>query len=127
MADAAASQPLLVLTTEADSARAEGLARRVLEARLAACVSLRPLQSLYHWQGAIETAAEVQLLFKTDSRRLSALENLVHALHSYRTPEWIHWPVAADSAYGQWLEEELSPDVAGPDPEDPPGDGDPAG
>ena len=68
------TQPVLALTTEADQPRAEALARLALEARLAACVALRPVQSLYHWQGAIETASEVQVLFKTSSAQLDALE-----------------------------------------------------
>ena len=38
---------VLVLTTEADQARAQALAEALLERRLVACVSLQPLQSLY--------------------------------------------------------------------------------
>lgn len=102
-------QAVLALTTEADQPRAEALARLALEARLAACVALRPVQSLYHWQGAIETAAEVQVLFKTNSARLGALEVLVHERHSYACPQWLHWPAGVSHAYGDWLLAELSP------------------
>jgi periplasmic divalent cation tolerance protein len=106
---AAAAQPVLALTTEADQARAEGLARLALEARLAACVALRPVQSLYHWQGAIESATEVQLLFKTSSHRLAALEQLMLQRHSYSCPQWLHWPAGASRGYDQWLDAELRP------------------
>jgi periplasmic divalent cation tolerance protein len=44
---------VLVLTTEADGERAEALARAILERRLAACVALLPLTSLYRWQGQL--------------------------------------------------------------------------
>ncbi|KMM16574.1 hypothetical protein SYNGFB01_10610 [Synechococcus sp. GFB01] len=107
------------------------MARRVLKQRLAACVTLTPLRSLYHWQGAIETATEVQLLFKTDSARLTALQELVHRLHSYSCPEWLHWPVTASAGYGAWLGAELtaplSLDAGPPGPEDPAAAADPAG
>ena len=96
---------VLALTTEADAERAQALARALVERRLVACVALTPLRSIYRWQGAIETTEEVQLLLKTQACRLADLESAVRALHSYDTPEWIHWPVAASAAYGRWLAE----------------------
>jgi len=45
-----------VLTPMPDSASALALARSLLAARLAACVSVgAPVGSLYHWRGEIET------------------------------------------------------------------------
>lgn len=105
---AGVAQAVLALTTEADQEKAEALARLALNARLAACVALRPVQSLYHWQGAIETAEEVQLLFKTSSVQLAALEQLVHGHHSYSCPQWLHWPASTSGGYGQWLQGELA-------------------
>lgn len=115
----------LVLTTEADTAHAERLARALLEARLAVCISLLPLTSLYHWQGRIERSTEVQLLIKTSATQLEALKQLLEELHSYDTPEWIHWPAHTAGTYGLWLEGELaplSPDAGAPDPARRPGD-----
>jgi periplasmic divalent cation tolerance protein len=60
---------ILVLTQMPDLASAQALARALVEARLAACVSIgAPVESLYHWRGEIETAAEVPLVVKTGSR-----------------------------------------------------------
>ena len=94
---------VLVLTTEADQERAAALARVLLERRLAACVALRPVLSLYHWDGQLERSAEVQLLIKTLAHHLGALEAAVRELHSYSTPEWIHWPARCSADYGAWL------------------------
>lgn len=96
---------LLVLTTEADRHKAESLARSVLEAGLAACVSLTAVQALYLWQGSLENSREVQLLIKTDPGRLEALHRLVQQRHSYTTPEWIWWPARASGDYGAWLQD----------------------
>jgi periplasmic divalent cation tolerance protein len=117
----------LVLTTEADAGRAERLARELLEAGLAACVSLRPLRSLYRWQGAIETSEEVEVLIKTGPERLAALRRRLLELHSYTTPEWIHWSAVSDGAYGLWLQRSLSPDAPPPAAGANPGDAAPAG
>lgn len=94
---------VLVLTTEADQERAEALARVLLERRLAACVSLHPVRSLYPWQGRLERGTEVQLLIKTLAHQLDALEAAVRERHSYSTPEWIHWPARCSAGYGAWL------------------------
>jgi len=109
-------QAWLALTTEADQTRAEALARRLLSDGLVACVSLQPLQSLYRWQGRLEQGQEVQMLLKTDGSRLSALEAVVHQLHSYDTPQWLAWPVWASTGYAAWMTAELSPVAELPKP-----------
>ena len=111
MPDAPPKALILALTTEASAERAEALARTLLERRLVACVSLQPLRSLYLWQGRLEQAEEVQLLLKSDAGRLPALEQAVHALHSYDTPEWVWWPASAALPYRTWLQALLSPDA----------------
>jgi periplasmic divalent cation tolerance protein len=120
---------LLALTTEASAARAEVLADALLARGLAACVALSPVRSSYHWQGALESSEEVQLLIKSHPSLLPQLEEAVHRLHSYSTPEWIHWRAACSPAYGSWLAAScgLSPDAASPAPPGCPGDGAPAG
>ena len=97
----------LCLTTEADASRAEALAEALVERGLAACVALSPVRSLYRWRGALERSQEVQLLIKTQPSRMAELERVVRQLHSYDTPEWIHWPAEAGAAYGAWVAESL--------------------
>jgi periplasmic divalent cation tolerance protein len=53
----------------------------------------------------LERSQEVQLLIKTEPSRLAELESVVRQLHSYDTPEWIHWPAEAAAAYGAWVAE----------------------
>ncbi|MEA5392051.1 divalent-cation tolerance protein CutA [Cyanobium gracile UHCC 0139] len=119
----------LVLTTEADRERAESLARELLERGLVACASLHPVVSHYRWQGRLERSEEVQLLLKTTPAQLEELCRALGELHSYDTPEWIHWTAASDGPYGRWLLEQLplSPGGGPPAPAGTPGDGDPAG
>ena len=94
---------LVVLTTEANQAKAEALAAQLLEQRLAACIALQQQQSLYHWQGRIEQDSEVQLVIKTNTERLKALKIALHQLHSYDVPEWIVLSGVCSEAYGSWL------------------------
>ena len=66
-----AGAAILVLTQMPDRASAQALARALVEARLAACVSVgAPVESLYHWRGQIETAQEVPVAIKTRAERV---------------------------------------------------------
>jgi periplasmic divalent cation tolerance protein len=101
----AASPARIVLTTTANSDEAARLGRTLVEERLAACATLIPgVQSIYRWQGQVESATETLLLIKTGSENLAALEARLHELHSYQTPEFLVLPVeAASHPYLDWL------------------------
>ena len=100
---------LIVLTTAATPEEANRLARTLVEERLAACATLIPaVQSIYHWQGQIESATETLLLLKTGPDQLAALESRLHQLHSYQTPEFLVLGVeAASQPYLEWLQASL--------------------
>jgi periplasmic divalent cation tolerance protein len=97
---------LLVLVTAPDLKTARKLARKALEARLVACANLVPkIESHYWWQGKLETSAEVLVLFKTTTKTVQALEQVVLANHPYDTPEFVVLPVrAATARYRKWWE-----------------------
>lgn len=96
---------LLVSTTVPDQATAERVANEVVGARLAACVSiLAPCRSIYHWQGRIESAMEVPLLFKTSETRYAELAAKLKQLHPYELPEIVAVRVADGlPAYLDWV------------------------
>lgn len=95
----------IALTTCASPGEASKLARTLVEERLAGCATLIPaVQSIYHWEGQIETSTETLLLLKTGPEQLAALEARVLALHSYQTPEFVVLGVEAVSErYLDWL------------------------
>ncbi len=98
---------VLMLTTLPDSASAQKLADDVLDERLAACVTeFGGVRSRYRWKGQIESAEEVQLLFKTSAARALELERFIAANHPYETPEILSWAASASAAYGQWVASE---------------------
>ena len=89
-----AGAAILILTQMPDLASAQSLARSLVEARLAACVSIgAPVESLYHWRGEIETAQEVPVAIKTRAGRYAAVEAAIRARHPYELPEILAVPV----------------------------------
>ena len=99
----------LVLTTCADHTCAEQLARQLLEQRLAACVSLLPVTSLYHWQGELQQEQEVQLVIKTSAEQLPGLLEALTRHHSYEVPELVVLDACAAGSYGAWLLNAVDP------------------
>src|SRR5258708_39143363 len=88
----------IVLTTAANVEEARRLGRTLVEERLAACATLIPaVESIYHWEGAVESAVECLLLLKTTAAQLPALEARLPALHSYNTPESLVLPAEPGS------------------------------
>ena len=95
----------VVLTTVGTRDDARRLARSLVEARLAACVQVVPIESTYRWQGDVVEEGEVLLLVKTREDRYEALERAILAQHPYETPEVVMLPVRAGlPAYLSWLD-----------------------
>ncbi|OWW22256.1 divalent-cation tolerance protein CutA [Noviherbaspirillum denitrificans] len=104
---------LLVLTNVPDEVTAHTIARKVVEARLAACVNVLPaVRSIYRWEGKVEEAGEVTMLIKTVRQRYAALEAAIRESHPYDVPEIIAVPVTAGlTAYLGWVVSETKKDV----------------
>jgi periplasmic divalent cation tolerance protein len=89
---------VVVLTTVDAGFDAVRLARKLVERGLASCVNVLPgVTSVYRWEGAIKSAPEQQLIIKTMSDRVEALEAAVKELHPYDIPEFIVLPISAVS------------------------------
>lgn len=101
---------LLVLCTCPEGESAARLAESLVEARLAACVSVLPeVRSVYRWQGKVVHDTERLLLIKTEAAAFPALRDHILARHPYDTPEVIALPVTDGSrAYLDWIHACLS-------------------
>ena len=100
-----ASDIFVALVTAPDAETARMLARAALEARLVACANLvTGIESHYWWQGKIESACEVLVIFKTTSLKLAQLEKLILEKHPYDTPEFITLSVTSGAEkYLSWI------------------------
>ncbi|MCU0570178.1 MAG: divalent-cation tolerance protein CutA [Oculatellaceae cyanobacterium Prado106] len=105
--ESASAQFGIVLVTAASAAEAEAIARTLVQEKLAACVNLMPIRSIYTWQNEVHHEEEWQLVIKTDLSQFSRLEERVRSLHSYEVPEIIALPILAGSpAYLAWMAEQ---------------------
>ena len=98
-------ETLTVITNCPDEETANAIALAIVEEKLAACVNILPrVQSIYRWQGSVESAAEIPLLIKTTANNYPALEARITTLHPYDVPESIALPIARGlPAYLNWV------------------------
>jgi uncharacterized protein involved in tolerance to divalent cations len=98
---------MVVWTTIESAADGPRLAAILVGERLAACVNvLAEMESVYRWQGKVETDRERLLIMKTTAARLPALRARLHELHDYEVPEFIALPIVGGSdAYLDWIRE----------------------
>lgn len=100
----------LVYITAGSVEEAAKIGRALVEERLAACVNILPgMRSIYHWQGAIETAEEAVLIAKTRAPLVTPLVARVKELHSYDMPCAVSLPILdGNPDYLRWLTEETA-------------------
>jgi len=101
---------ILVVFVTAPEKEASALSRSLVEEGLVACVNINePIRSIYAWEGNICEDRESLLIMKTVTDKYDELEQRIHSLHSYDTPEIIAVPAAAVSKeYAQWVREVVS-------------------
>jgi periplasmic divalent cation tolerance protein len=97
---------VVLTTTVASQDEARAMARMLVERRLAACVQIMPIESIYRWAGAVETAREHLLSCNIREHDIIAVQAAIGALHRYDVPEIVVVPIVAGSAvYLGWLGE----------------------
>jgi periplasmic divalent cation tolerance protein len=104
-------QAVVVFITAPSLEVGQKLAHTLVEEKLAACVNLLPpVQSIYSWEGEIQTEEEILLVVKTRAELFeSRLVPAVKALHPYQVPEVIALPVTSGSqSYLDWIRAETS-------------------
>jgi len=96
----------IITTTFPDKDSAKSAARLLVERRLAACVQLFPIESVYSWQGEICDENEVLLLIKTRAERFAEVAELIKQIHTYEVTEIVQVPIVGGFAeYLRWIDD----------------------
>jgi len=100
---------VIVQTTMDSTNAADELAAAIVASRLAACVQLVPIRSIYHWQGKVEQADELLLMAKTRRELSDRLGAFIAENHSYEVPEIVTVPiVGGGKPYLAWIDAETA-------------------
>ena len=96
---------LLVFCTFPDADTAAAVTKTLVGEKLIACGTiLSGARSIYEWEGKMEDASEVLVLFKTAGPAYAKLEKRLLKLHPYDMPEIVALEAgAASKAYAAWV------------------------
>ena len=97
---------IVVLVTTSGKEEAHKIAELLLNKRKAACVNIVPeVDSLFWWEGKLDSARECLLIVKTKASLLAKVVETVKEVHSYEVPEIIALPIiGGNEDYLKWLE-----------------------
>ena len=100
-----AGEALLALSTFPNEETARRIVRELVELKLVACGNIIPrVESIYRWQGKIETSAETLVLFKLQAASYEPFEERLKSLHPYEVPEIIAVDIARGlPEYLRWI------------------------
>jgi periplasmic divalent cation tolerance protein len=95
-----------IYITTKDEEEARRIGKTLVEEKLAACVNIHPIKSIYRWGGGIEEEEETALLVKTKAELADEVIERVKELHSYEVPCIVSLPIEkGNPAYLKWIKE----------------------
>ncbi len=97
------------MITTATEEEAHSIAELLVNRRKAACVNIVPrVDSLFWWQGKLESAQESLLIVKSKASLLPEIIEMVKRAHSYEVPEIIALPIiSGNEDYLKWIDNEV--------------------
>ena len=98
----------VIYITAGSMDEAKSIGRELVEERLAACVNIFPITSIYRWKDNIEDAGEFGMIVKTRSDRVKDIEKRVKQIHSYEVPSIVSFKIGSGSDdYLKWIGESV--------------------
>ncbi|MBP2030966.1 periplasmic divalent cation tolerance protein [Methanohalophilus levihalophilus] len=89
-------KPIIVYVTVPDSAEGEAIATALVDRKLAACVNMYPIQSVFVWEGETSHESEVVMFIKTTEDKFGEIKDTVKSLHSYDLPAIVYWEIKGE-------------------------------
>jgi len=95
-----------IYITTKDEEEARQIGKTLVEEKLAACVNIHPIKSIYRWEGQIQEDDETALFVKTKAELADEVIQRVKELHSYEVPCIVCLPIEkGHPAFLKWIEE----------------------
>ena len=85
---------VIIQTTTSNEEEAKKIAKILIQDKLAACIQLKEIESIYNWDGKLCCERETLLSIKTKKELFSKVKSKILELHSYDTPEIIELDIS---------------------------------
>jgi len=92
-----------MITTESSNANALRMAKLLIQNKLATCVSIKQILSIYEWNDDIEETKEFEITIKSKPEFKDCLIDFVNKNSTYDVPQIIYKKYHAEMKYYDWL------------------------
>ena len=92
-----------MITTESSNAKALRMAKLLIQNKLAACVSIKQIFSIYKWNDDIEETKEFEITIKSKLEFKDYLIEFLNENSTYNVPQIIYKKFNSDIKYHDWL------------------------
>ena len=92
-----------MITTESSRANALRMAKLLIQNKLAACVSIKQIFSIFEWDDQIEEIQEFELTIKSKPHLKDDLINFLNQVSTYDVPQIIYKKYYSEMKYSEWL------------------------
>ena len=94
---------LILCTTVSNKYCSEKIARKLLNDKLAACVSIKEINSFYLWDQKIQNDSEYELTIKSKPEKLNKLIECLKIEIGYEIPQIIYKNFESERSYYEWV------------------------
>ena len=94
---------LVIITTESSNTNALRMAKLLIQNKLAACVSIKQIFSIYEWDDDIEETKEYEITIKSKLEFKNYLIEFLKKNSTYDVPQIIYKKYYAEMKYFDWL------------------------
>ena len=92
-----------MITTDSSKKNAFRLANLLIQSKLAACVSIKQIFSIYEWDGDIEETKEFEITIKSKPQLKDDLIEFLQKNSTYNVPQILYKKYHAGMNYYDWL------------------------
>ena len=94
---------LVIIATESSKTNAERMAKLLIKEKIAACVSIKKIFSVFEWDDDIQETEEFEITIKSKLEFKDYLIEFLNKNSTYDVPQIIYKKYHAEKKYYDWL------------------------
>ena len=98
---------LVIIATESCKTNAVRMAKLLIKDKLAACVSIKQILSVYEWDDDIQETVEFEITIKSKPEFKDDLIAFLHKISTYDVPQIIYQKYHSEVKYYEWLNKSI--------------------
>ena len=98
---------LVIIATESSKTNAVRMAKLLIKEKLAACVSIKEIFSVYEWDDDIQETKEFEITIKSKLEFKDYLVEFLNKNSTYDIPQIIYKTYHAEMKYYDWLKKTI--------------------